>query len=316
MLRCLCCNKEMINPKEDEVKTCWHEKCIKKFFGTEKLPELDLSNQELEKLVNGSVNKKLTVPGVQKKISLHLQSEEHSVRLTIVDYPTGYILKPQSDDFAFLPESEFLLMKMADIAGIKVVPNALVFLDGKYAYITKRIDRYEGRLYAMEDFCQLSGRMTADKYRSSYESCGKVIRKYSKNIGLDMTEFYYRLLFCFLTGNSDMHLKNFSLIEEGPGNRIYSLSAAYDMLPVNVIMPEDKEQMALTLNGKKSNLKKNDFIALASNLEIREKVAYGMIKQMLKYKKIFKDVIDISYVSDEMKERLKDIIDVRAEVLS
>lgn len=223
---------------------------------------------------------------------------------------------PQSDDFAFLPESEFLLMKMADIAGIKVVPNALVFLDGKYAYITKRIDRYEGRLYAMEDFCQLSGRMTADKYRSSYESCGKVIRKYSKNIGLDMTEFYYRLLFCFLTGNSDMHLKNFSLIEEGPGNRIYSLSAAYDMLPVNVIMPEDKEQMALTLNGKKSNLKKNDFIALASNLEIREKVAYGMIKQMLKYKKIFKDVIDISYVSDEMKERLKDIIDVRAEVLS
>ena len=88
----------------------------------------------------------------------------------------------------------------------------------------------------------------------------------SKNIGIDSTELYYRLLFCFLTGNSDMHLKNFSLIEESPGSREFSLSAAYDLLPVNIIMPEDVEQMALTLHGKKRNIRKKDFLFLAENM--------------------------------------------------
>ena len=101
----------------------------------------------------------------------------------------------------------------------------------------------------LEDFCQLSSRITADKYKGSYEGCGRVIQKFSKNVGIDASEFFYRLVFCFLTGNSDMHLKNFSLIENAPGSRVFGLSAAYDLLPVNVIVPEDREQMALTLNG-------------------------------------------------------------------
>nr|MCR5734817.1 HipA domain-containing protein [Lachnospiraceae bacterium] len=185
MIRCLCCNKEIANPGEYEKTVLWHQKCIKAFFGTEMLPQIDCSEKELERLANQAVNKGLTVPGVQKKLSLHLENEDRTAKLTIVDHPTGYILKPQSYDFSCLPEAEYMSMKMAEAANIRTVPNALIRVDGSYAYITRRIDRKNDRVLAMEDFCQLSGRMTADKYRSSYENCGKVIKRYSKNVGID-----------------------------------------------------------------------------------------------------------------------------------
>ena len=315
-MRCLCCNKEITNPSEYEGNVSWHVKCMKRFFGTSNLPEIDVSKKALERLAKQTVNKGLTVPGVQKKLSLHLDMVDKTARLTIVDYPTGYILKPQSEEYACLPEAEFLSMKMAEIAGIKTVPNALLRFRGNYAYVTKRIDRSGDQTYAMEDFCQLSGRITADKYRSSYENCGKVIKKYSQNIGLDVTEFYYRLLFCFCTGNSDMHLKNFSLMEDRPGSRRFSLSAAYDMLPVNVIMPADKEQMALTLNGKKQNLKRKDFLILAESLGIQEKVATGLIKQIVKYEEAFLREVDISYIPKEMKDHLSFLIQKRMEIFN
>lgn len=156
-----------------------------------------------------------------------------------------------------MPEFEDLAMRMAEIAGIQTVPHALMKMNGKYVYITKRIDREiigkSVSLYAMEDFCQLSNRLTIDKYKGSYENCGKIIKKYSTRLGVDISELFIRVVFSFIIGNSDMHLKNFSLKEIEPGSREFCLSKAYDMLPVNIIMPEDNEQLALTLNGKKRN---------------------------------------------------------------
>ena len=315
MIRCLCCNKRITNPNEYEKEVLWHEKCIKSFFGVKRIPELEYTDEELERLANLSVNKGLTVPGVQKKLSLHLENGEKTSRLTIVDYPTGFILKPQSEEYAFLPESEFLAMKMAEAVRIKVVPNALVRFNEKYAYITRRIDRMQDQILAMEDFCQLSGRMTADKYRSSYENCGKVVKKYANHVGLELAELFYRLIFCFITGNSDMHLKNFSLIEDRPGSRCFSLSPAYDMLPVNIILPTDREQMALTLNGKKRNIKRKDFMILAENMGIHEKAAAGMIRKMLSYQQMLTDEVKASYISAEMKEELTELIGERAEAL-
>ncbi|MBE5906815.1 MAG: HipA domain-containing protein [Lachnospiraceae bacterium] len=316
MSRCLCCGKEIINAKEYEESVAWHERCIKRFFGTKQLPELDCTDETLEKLANLTVNQGLTVPGVQKKLSLHLDSDGKKARLTVVNYPTGYILKPQSDEYESLPEAELLCMRMAEIAKIPVVPNALINLNGKYAYITKRIDRKDGDCYAMEDFCQLSGRMTEDKYRSSYENCGKVIKKYSRNVGLDIVELYYRLLFCFLIGNSDMHLKNFSLIEDTPGSRVYSLAEAYDMLPVNVILSADQEEMALTVNGKKRNIRKKDFLALAENLGITNKTALTLMKKLTSYKQAFLTEVRNSYIPKEMKESLIELMEKRIEIFS
>lgn len=319
-MNCLYCGKPIANTASaDEKNWCWHKKCVRKFFLTDELPFLDISKHQLEKLANETVNEGLTIPGVQKKLSLHLSNEEHC-RLTIVDYPTGYILKPQTDDFEYMPEFEDLAMRIAELCGIRTVPHALIKMQDSYAYITKRIDREISEnntsLYAMEDFCQLSNRLTLDKYKGSYESCSRIINKYSETPGLDLSELFLRIVFSFIIGNSDMHLKNFSLRETEPGNRIFRLSAAYDMLPVQIIMPEDKDQFALTLHGKRRNLHKKDFITFSDSCGIPKIAADHMISKLcsLEHKMIL--LIRDSYLPDEQKEQIIPFINSRIESLS
>lgn len=99
---CLCCGKPI---KNEEAASCgWHHSCIKHFFGTTRLPEITISNEALEWIANETISKGYTVPGVQKKLSLHLSKEEKA-RLTLVGYPSGYILKPQTNEYRALPEA-------------------------------------------------------------------------------------------------------------------------------------------------------------------------------------------------------------------
>jgi serine/threonine-protein kinase HipA len=318
-LKCLFCGQPIKDSSSNaEVENGWHDRCTKSFFGTNTMPALDISEGQLLELADAAVNQGLTVSGVQKKLSLNLYGDADP-RLTIVDYPTGFILKPQSKEYGSLPEFEDLAMRLADMAGIKTVPHALIKMNGEYAYITRRIDRdikSDGvRLYAMEDFCQLSNRLTQDKYKGSYESCGRVIRKYSTRPGLDLSELFLIVVFSFIIGNSDMHLKNFSLIETEPANRHYCLSRAYDMLPVSIIIPADAEQLALTLNGKKSNIRRNDFVKFAENCSISIKYANAMMNKLCSMRDDFLMQCNQSFLSDELKTKTKELIVQRTEVI-
>ena len=310
---CLSCGKEL----NDENKL-WHDRCVAKVFGTKELPIIDLDEKSIEELARHRVDLSYTVPGVQKKLSLGL-SKNHERKLTLVDYPSGFILKSQvkgeGDDF---PEGENLTMCLAECCGIRVVPHGLLCLkDGSMAYITRRIDSVDGKAIAMEDFCQLSGRLTEDKYHSSYEQCKKVIAKFSDSKKADLSRFVYLLLFCYLTGNSDMHLKNFSLIEN---NGFYSLSAAYDLLPVDVVFPSDKEEFALTLHGKKKNVTKNDFIKFASSEDPREnlegKEVVRMMKKLISFIPKMFELIDHSLLSEKHKEEFKALILERSKTFA
>mgnify|MGYP002768931006 FL=1 len=314
-MNCLCCGKPLRTPDE----TGWHKACIKRFFGTTKLPEIEIDDKTLNLLATETTNKGFTVPGVQKKLSLHLVSDSRKPRLTLVNYPTGYILKPQVAEFEALPESEQLIMTMADMAEISTVPHALIKGNAGLAYITKRVDRNltdeKIEMLAMEDFCQLDLRLTEDKYRGSYERCAKIIQRYSSRVGIDMAEFYIRLVFCFIVGNSDMHLKNFSLIETAEGSGEYVLSPAYDLLPVNANMPADKEQFALAMNGKKQNLRKGDFLKFADTCGITRQTAEKLIENLVKLTPKWLSMCEKSLLPDELKERLKKIITERTEIL-
>lgn len=157
-MKCLYCGKEIVDPAPEEMESQWHTECTKKFFGMTLHPVLDLDDSILREIARKTVSEGYTVPGVQKKLSLHLIEEEKGSRLTIVDYPAGYILKPQTGKFSYLPEFEQLGMRLAQIAKIPTVPFGLIRLkDGTLAYITKRIDRLEKKKkvtkLAMEDFC-------------------------------------------------------------------------------------------------------------------------------------------------------------------
>jgi serine/threonine-protein kinase HipA len=293
---------------------------VKAFFGGSKLPTLDISEEMLKRLAEESTNKGFTVPGVQKKLSLHL-TEGASPRLTLVNYPTGYILKPQTEEYETLPEAEYLVMQMAKQVGIKTVPFALIKMNsrGELAYITKRIDRasVDGKMQmlAMEDFCQLEERLTEDKYKGSYERCAKVIKKYSSMAKFDLTELYLRLVFSYVIGNSDMHLKNFSMIEKIEGSSQYVLSAAYDLLPVNAIMPEDEEEFALTMCKKKRKIRRKDFLSFAEEIGIESVTAEKLLSKVIKEKETLLSMADESYLCESIKGRLKEIISARIGVL-
>ncbi len=288
------------------------------------MPDIDVSNAELEALVVKTVNKGLTVPGVQKKLSLHLSQEDGIPRLTMVDYPTGYILKPQSESFRALPEAEHFVMKLALKFGIKAVPCALVRLhdkdDSSYAYITKRVDRVTSsgktEMLAMEDFCQLGQRLTQEKYKSSCEKVGKILMQYSSNPIIDSSELYMRLLYCYLTGNSDMHLKNFSLIETKAKSRKFVLSPAYDLLPVNLVMPEDTEETALPLNGKKRNLTRKDFLTYADGLGINPIASKKIMEKFLGLEDMALDELEKSFLPGDMKEGMSELMKHRFGVLA
>lgn len=318
-MNCLCCNKPLGESASDyERAVGWHKKCIKRFFGTDSLPELCISEETLLLLAIESTNKGYTVPGVQKKLSLHL-TEGKEPRLTLVNYPTGYILKPQTDEYEALPEAEFLIMQMARKTGIRTVPFALIEMGGRLAYITKRIDRIKDmggvKMLAMEDFCQLEERLTQDKYKGSYERCAKVIMRYSVRSGFDLSELFLRIVFSFVVGNSDMHLKNFSLIEREEMSCEYVLSDAYDMLPVNAVLPEDTEQFALTLNGKKNNIRKKDFLIFAEEIGIRTSAAEKIIKGVVSREQTYLSMCDDSFLPQKMKLALKNIIRQRIALL-
>lgn len=323
-MTCLYCGKPIKETaSETEHSTCWHKSCIKSFFDTDSLPYIDVSEETLKELAEISTTKGYTVPGVQKKLSLHLTKDDNP-RLTLVNYPTGYILKPQTEEYPAMPESEYLVMNMAKATGISTVPFALLKSDktGEYSYITKRIDRIYPKkkadavkMLAMEDFCQLDGRLTSDKYIGSYERCGKIIAKYSSRPGIDLSELFLRVRFSYAVGNSDMHLKNFSLIESSKTTGEYVLSDAYDLLPVNVILPTDTDRMALTLNGKKKNLRKKDFMVFAETIKLDTKVAERLLKKVVSMEEKYIEMCNQSFLPQDMKENLIQLIKNRISML-
>ena len=314
-MNCCCCGKPL---KSHDING-WHQACVKRFFGTNVIPQIEIDEKTLEEIARENTSKGITVPGVQKKLSLHLHSDDNTPRLTLVNYPTGYILKPQVAEFECLPESEQLVMTMADMTGISTVPHALIKSGDTFAYITKRVDRIIDKtgvqMLAMEDFCQLDLRLTQDKYKGSYERCAKVIERYSSQPKLDLTELFMRLVFSFVVGNSDMHLKNFSLIETHEASGVYVLSPAYDLLPVNVIMPEDTEEFALALNGKKTRIRKKDFFVFAEECEIPKTSAEKMIAKIVSLKPKYQELCSNSLLSKHLKERFSELIEKRCKAL-
>jgi len=165
----------------------------------------------------------------------------------------------------------------------------------------------------MEDMCQLTERLTEHKYHSSYENIAKVILRYSINPVLDEIVFYEQIVFSFLTGNADMHLKNFSLLKEYTQG--YTLMPPYDMVATILVNPEDKEELALTLNGKKRKFKKNDFQKAFALNGLEEKSIESIFAKFIKAIPDWIQFIRISFIPEEMKSEYIDLIVGRAKRL-
>jgi len=302
MSKCLYCYKELEDGQRD-----YHPQCARKFFGMRDAPLLEYRHEDLDQLAEQIIRAQTSLTGVQPKLSLNLSKHEGCSRLTIVGLWGDYIFKPQTDVYPQLPENEDLTMHLAEVIKIRVVPHSLIRLaDGKLGYITKRIDRTKnGEKIDMEDMCQLTLHPTEYKYKGSYEQIAKVMKQHCDMPKLDLTNYMQVLLFCFVTGNNDMHLKNFSLYRPSNG---YQLTPAYDLINVAIANPEDKEELALSLSGKKSNLKLEDFLRSTTTMGVEENVVLHLIENMRKAIPKWKSLIQSSFLSEEMKDRYEQLI--------
>lgn len=305
--KCLYCYQDLT------VETDFHEKCSLIFFGTKQAPKLEYTLDQMADLAKNVVERSISVPGVQPKLSMSFNEEKKDPRLTVVGAMGGnYIFKPPSLEYPEMPENEHLTMRLAALLKIKTVPSSLIRLkSGELSYITKRIDRTDdGKKIHMLDMFQITEAF--DKYKSSMEKVGNALGKFSSNTQLDKLFFFELTLFSFLTGNNDMHLKNFSMIETASS---WVLAPAYDLLNVAIANPEDKEELALTLGGKKKKLRKEHFVKLALDLGLNTKQIDGVFKRFSEKKEVLIIMIQNSFLSEIMKVKYIEIFQRRSTAI-
>jgi serine/threonine-protein kinase HipA len=310
--RCLGCYQ----PLNGEL-TGFHPRCARKVFGSAMPPTLPYTEEDLLRLAEDAVKRSITVTGAQTKMSIGVeQMDGAQERFTIVGVWGSHILKPPTALYPHLPELEDLTMHLARLAGIRTVPHALLRLrDAGLVYITRRVDR-QGRPGSarhsklhMEDMAQVTERITEHKYRGSCEQIAKALREHAQEPMIAVLEFYEQVLFGFLTGNADMHLKNFSLLSDLVGR--YRLAPAYDHVPTALVL-EDNEELALTLNGRKSKLTRADFETAMRAAGLNDRAILNLFNRMKKALPKWMEFIPLGFVSEELKEKYVALIDERA----
>jgi len=311
MRKCLYCYKELDITQEGD----YHPMCIKAFYGTKHAPILPYQLSEMEKLAKTAAELSITVPGVQPKLSLGWIKTElengHQGRLTVMDALEGnYILKPQNTQYPQMPENEHLSMKLAKLFKIDIVPvNMIRLASGELCYITKRIDRKpDGSKNHMIDFLQILE--LEDKYKGTMEMLGKTIGELSANTLLDKLRFFELTVFNYIIGNNDMHLKNFSMWLSG---QQWTLSPAYDLLNVKIILPKDKEDTGLLLGGKKLNFDKGYFDRFGDVLKLNHKQINAVYKRLKKWLPEAILLIDMSFLTADYQTTYKELISNRVK---
>lgn len=318
------------NSKEKEIKSfgkcliCYedcnnfyHDECMTKIFEKKINPVIDIDNKALEQLAKNQLNKKLSIAGVQKKLSMDLiEDQGKKLRLTVTDLWGRFIFKPKGEP-PHLPENEHLCLKLAEAAGIKAEKGALIpTKNGELAFIAVRFDRDTNHNeFHQEDFCQILNKETFKKYNGSLEQVGKILKQYSDFPGDNLYRLYEVTIFNFLIGNVDAHLKNISLTYENEEGERTLLSPAYDLISTDLYIDDDNEQSALAINGKKNKLENSDFLVLAKSFAISEKVHEKIILKFKNLLPLWDQIIDKSFIEEAKKKEFKKLIRKKMKIL-
>jgi len=272
------------------------------------LADLDFTSQELMEEVTARAHK-LSIQGVQPKLSARLNLQEQCFEL--VDRHGQFILKPQNPHFKNLPENEDVTMRLAKTVGLEVPDHGLIYAkDGQLTYWIRRFDRAgRNQKLPLEDFAQLAGASRHTKYRSSLEQVAQVLDQFCTFPRVEARKLFKLLLFCFLTGNEDQHLKNFSLLVK---DSKVQLSPCYDLLNSTIVLKSPREESALPLAGKKSRLKKDDFLEYAkARLRLNEPVTRSVLDELSAALDSWADILGSSFLPVEARDRYHELIQKR-----
>lgn len=304
--RCLCCQREV------NAENRYHPKCLLKLFGKTWIPSIPFGIADLPEEVSKTAGK-MSISGLQIKASVSLNSQKKVIEVT-GEHGT-HILKPEPAEYPELPQCENLCMTIAEKLNMEVPPHGLFFMEDKtLCYIIRRFDRgpSEEKIHK-EDMAQLLQINPEQKYDASLETVGKAILKFSRNTYLEAAKFFERVIFCFIIGNGDMHLKNWSLIT--PEDHRNRLSPCYDFVSSSLYISHEEES-ALTLNGKRSKLRKTDFQTLAQSLTLEPRAANNAIARIINSKNDILELVNASELSEPKKKQLGTLIESRCKRLA
>jgi len=281
-----------------------HPECAESLFGTRRIPNFDVDLSTLYSLAASRMAGKMSISGAQEKVSLSLSADRRT--LDVSSREGRYILKPESARFSAVPQNEHLTMRLAKLVSIDVPPCGLLRLkDGATPYIVKRFDRLEdGTKLQVEDFCQLMEKPIRDKYDGSAELCVKTLRKYASEPLIEVQKFFRLVLFCWWTGNGDMHLKNFSLLTTNDGIR--QLSPAYDLVCTRLVIPDDA--LALQVGGRTKNFSRGKWLDFADYCRIPLRAANRLMEEQIDALEPALHFISVSYLPDPMKTKYESIL--------
>lgn len=297
-MNCLSCEKKI-----EEADKFYHPLCLRKLFDSAVVPKINFAYSDIpaeaQKLIG-----KMSISGVQPKLSVAIKKRV----LEVAAAGGTHILKPTPEAFPFLSENENLCMNMAQDMGHEIPPHGLLKMKGgRLAYIVRRFDRSrESEKIHVEDFAQLLEK--TDKYDGSVEQIGKFLKWNSSVPFVDTQKLFARVLFCFLIGNGDAHLKNFAMIQTTSG---YRLSPAYDMVSSRLVMPSETHEMAIAINGRKNRIDKRDFESLADYLEINDKQRHRIFESIRAMETRIGALIGSSFLSQTMQKTLASLFKER-----
>lgn len=288
----------------------YHARCLRKLFGTSKIPTLDIEINKLHLAALEMVGH-TSLSGIQKKISVSLASGRGALRVAAEG--GRYILKPQVETYPALPENEHVTTRLAAVAGVEVSPSGLIALkDGSLAYIVRRFDRApDGHKLRQEDFCQLAEKSPKEKYTGSGEICVKLLRKYADEPLVEILKLYRLLVFIWWSGNGDMHLKNFSLM--AGGDNLHRFTPAYDLLCTRLVIPNDP--LALPIRGRNDKLERSTWLKFATDCRLPEKAATRILDKQIAILDRSKHTIDRSFLPDDQKQTYLRLIEERTGAL-
>jgi serine/threonine-protein kinase HipA len=289
----------------------YHPRCVRELFGTSYAPAIDIELAKLHTVAMAMIGH-TALSGVQRKISLRLETESRTLR--VATDGGRFILKPQAQTFPHLPENEHVTMRMAARVGIAIPPCGLLSLkDGSLAYIARRFDRAnDGKKFLQEDFCQLAEKSPKDKYDGSAELCARIVQRFASAPGVDAAKLFRLMVFTWWTGNGDMHLKNFSLLRGEDGN--YRLSPAYDLLCTRLVITDDL--LALSVDGNKKNVTKKQWMTYAAYCRVPPRAAERIFREIAEAKEDCAAMIARSALPEEMKRDYAELIRRRAAAIA
>ena len=292
--KCFSCN---IRSTDQGLTEGYHPKCSRRLFGTVSPPIIPFGSGDIIREAHKMVGR-MSISGVQPKLSVIHENKKRM--LTVVDRGGHYILKPPTEQFEELPENENLCMTIASDYGIEVPPQGLLPLqDNRLAYVVKRFDRMEdGSKLQQEDFHQLL--QTDDKYSGSYERIADFVKRHSAVPGLDLIRLFERALLFFVLANGDAHLKNFSLLRREEVG--YQFSPAYDIVNSRVVLPEEQEEMCLSIRGKKNRISRKDFINFAEHIRLTSKQSENSLERLHALEPKIEEMIGESFLRSDLKE--------------